>query len=144
MHCATKYRGHKDVVMDVSKQVGITLKKIIGLMSNGAACDWKDKWCCYLAEIKTKLMSEKNSHGITYFSCSFSTSQLCLKYSRSVRWSNEESNHPAGGCCTKFLVKEMQVKNSFLKLRRREIPYTLIFLQLYNEARNFRYYMYYH
>lgn len=120
---------------------GITLKKIIGLMSNGAACDWKDKWCCYLAEIKTELTSEKNSHGIIYFSCSFSTSQLCVKYSRSVRWSNKESNHRVGGCCTKFLAKKMQVENSFSKLRRHEISHTLILLQLYDKARNFRHYM---
>jgi hypothetical protein len=71
-HCATKHEGHKYVVMDAREQVGITLEKIMGLESSGAGCDWKDKRCCYLTEIKTELMSERNSHDIVYISCYFS------------------------------------------------------------------------
>lgn len=78
LYCVTKYRRHKDIMMDVCKQVDITLEKIIGLTSNRAEYDWKDKRCCYLAEIKTELMSEKNSHGTIFFSRSFSISQLCV------------------------------------------------------------------
>ena len=36
LHCATKCRGHNDVMMDVWKRFDITLEKIIGLTSNGA------------------------------------------------------------------------------------------------------------
>ena len=39
LRCASKCRGHSDVEMDVCRQVGITLKEIIGLLSNGATCD---------------------------------------------------------------------------------------------------------
>lgn len=67
--------------MDAWKQVGVTREKIIGLLRNGADCDWKDKRCCYLAEIKTELMSKRNSQGIIYFQVLF---QFCVTYSRSV------------------------------------------------------------
>ena len=113
------------------KEADITREKIIGLVRNGADCGWKDKRRCYLAGIKTELMSEKNSQGTMYFSGSFSISQLCVTYSRSGSWSEEESNYWVGGCFTKFPAKKVQVRNSFLKLRRHETPYTLILLQLF-------------
>lgn len=123
--CVIKRWGQEDVMTDD----GI---RWCNLWENNRPCEeWsllqlERQWCCYLAGIKTELMSEKNSQGIIYFSGSLRISQLLLMYSRSGSWSERRAITELGLFHKACPAKKVWVRNSFLKVSRQETPLILL------------------